>query len=62
MNLEYKILDNGLTIINDKMNFDSSSIGVWIGSGSSNEKKNQSGIAHMLEHMAFKGTVNRSAQ
>ena len=53
MNLEYKILDNGLTIINDKMNVDSSSIGVWIGSGSSKEGKNQAGIAHMIEHIAL---------
>ncbi len=62
MNVEFKKLDNGLTIINDKMNVDSTSIGVWVGSGSSKETENESGIAHMLEHMAFKGTVNRNAE
>jgi len=44
MNVEFKKLDNGLTIINDKMNVDSTSIGVWVGSGSSKEpvKKRES--------------------
>ena len=55
MNVEFKVLDNGLTIVNDKMNINSTSIGVWIGSGSAKETENESGIAHMLEHMAFKG-------
>ena len=62
MNVEFKVLDNGLTIVNDKMNINSTSIGVWIGSGSAKETENESGIAHMLEHMAFKGTVNRNAK
>ena len=62
MSVEYKILDNGMTIINDQMDLESASIGVWIGAGSSNEKKDECGIAHMLEHMAFKGTKNRNAE
>ncbi len=62
MSVEYKILDNGMTIINDQMDLESASIGVWIGAGSSNEKKDEWGIAHMLEHMAFKGTKNRNAE
>ena len=39
MSVEFKILDNGMTIINDEMDVESASIGVWIGAGSSNEKK-----------------------
>ena len=62
MSVEFKILDNGMTIINDEMDVESASIGVWIGTGSANEKKDECGIAHMLEHMAFKGTKNRNAE
>jgi len=36
-------------------------LGIWIKSGSRNETADQHGIAHLLEHMAFKGTANRSA-
>ena len=62
LNVEFKILDNGITIINDQINVESASIGVWIGAGSSNENNDECGIAHMLEHMAFKGTKNRNAE
>ena len=62
MNAKYKTLDTGLTIITDTMNIESTSIGVWVGAGSSKENLNQCGIAHMLEHMAFKGTINRNAE
>jgi predicted Zn-dependent peptidase len=36
-------------------------LGVWIKSGSRNETQDQHGIAHLLEHMAFKGTKKRTA-
>lgn len=62
MNVEFKILDNGIKIINDQIDVESASIGVWIGAGSSNENNDECGIAHMLEHMAFKGTKNRNAE
>ncbi len=62
MNVEFKTLDNGITIINDQIDVESASIGVWIGAGSSNENNDECGIAHMLEHMAFKGTKNRNAE
>ncbi len=62
MNIEFKTLDNGIKIINDQIDVESASIGVWIGAGSSNENNNECGIAHMLEHMAFKGTKNRNAE
>lgn len=62
MKATYQKLDNGLTVISDPMEVDSVSIGVWINAGSSKENKNQCGIAHMLEHMAFKGTENRSSE
>ena len=62
MSVEFKTLDNGITIINDQIDVESASIGVWIGAGSSNENNDECGIAHMLEHMAFKGTKNRNAE
>src|SRR5437867_3494588 len=38
------------------------SIGVWLARGSRHESEAQSGIAHFVEHMLFKGTANRSAE
>jgi predicted Zn-dependent peptidase len=38
------------------------SIGVWLARGSRHEPHEQSGIAHFVEHMLFKGTANRSAE
>ena len=39
----------------------SASVGVWVGAGARHEAPEQNGIAHFLEHMAFKGTDRRSA-
>ncbi len=39
----------------------SASIGIWVGAGARHEAPEQNGIAHFLEHMAFKGTDRRSA-
>ena len=38
------------------------SIGVWLARGSRHEPLEQSGIAHFVEHMLFKGTDSRSAE
>jgi predicted Zn-dependent peptidase len=38
------------------------SIGVWLARGSRHEPQEQSGIAHFVEHMLFKGTATRSAE
>jgi predicted Zn-dependent peptidase len=38
------------------------SIGVWLTRGSRHEPQPQSGIAHFVEHMLFKGTATRSAE
>ncbi len=55
------ILNNGLTILLDHFNSNTLSIGLWLNVGSVNENNKQLGIAHMLEHMAFKGTKTRNA-
>jgi predicted Zn-dependent peptidase len=39
----------------------SAAIGVWVLAGGRHERAEQNGIAHFLEHMAFKGTARRSA-
>lgn len=39
----------------------SASLGIWVDAGARHEKLDQNGIAHFLEHMAFKGTKRRSA-
>ena len=62
MKVECKVLDSGLTVITDQMEVETTSIGVWIDAGSAKEELNECGIAHMLEHMAFKGTTNRNAE
>ncbi|WP_375692097.1 M16 family metallopeptidase [Pseudooceanicola sp. LIPI14-2-Ac024] len=39
----------------------SAAVGIWVSAGGRNETEAQNGIAHFLEHMAFKGTKTRSA-
>jgi predicted Zn-dependent peptidase len=56
-------LANGLTVITDPMpHLESAAVGVWVDAGARNETKETNGIAHMLEHMAFKGTTRRTAR
>ncbi|MEX2010105.1 MAG: pitrilysin family protein, partial [Dongiaceae bacterium] len=56
-------LDNGLRIATDEMAaVETASLGVWAGVGTRNETAEVNGVAHLLEHMAFKGTDRRSAR
>ncbi|WP_319530943.1 pitrilysin family protein [uncultured Cohaesibacter sp.] len=62
MTVNMSRLANGLTVLSDEMShLKSSAVGVWVSAGSRHEKAGQHGISHLLEHMAFKGTKNRSA-
>jgi len=55
-------LANGLTVVTEHMpGLGSASVGVWIGAGGRHEGEAENGVAHFLEHMAFKGTARRSA-
>jgi predicted Zn-dependent peptidase len=55
-------LPNGFRIVSENMpGLKSASIGVWVLAGGRHERPEQNGIAHFLEHMAFKGTRKRSA-
>ncbi len=38
------------------------SLGIWVDAGARHEAEAENGIAHFLEHMAFKGTSRRSAR
>ena len=40
---------------------ESAALGIWVLAGGRHERVEQNGIAHFLEHMAFKGTETRSA-
>ena len=62
MNIEQTTLPNGLRVISvDLPGFDSAAVGVFIKAGARNETAANNGIAHFLEHMAFKGTRTRTA-
>jgi predicted Zn-dependent peptidase len=55
-------LPSGLTIVSQHMpHAATAALGVWVGAGSRNESEDEHGLAHGLEHMAFKGTARRSA-
>ena len=62
MSINVTTLDNGFRIVSEQMSgLKSASVGIWINTGGRNETLKQNGIAHFLEHMAFKGTQSRSA-
>jgi predicted Zn-dependent peptidase len=62
MSVELHTLSNGLRIVTEPMpGLESASIGLWVGAGCRHERAEQNGIAHFLEHMAFKGTARRTA-
>ncbi len=54
-------LPSGLRIVSQRMDHAATvSLGIWIGAGSRDELPHEHGLAHLLEHMAFKGTERRS--
>ncbi len=56
-------LANGLRVASEAMaNVQTASVGVWVDVGARYEATEVNGVAHMLEHMAFKGTERRSAR
>lgn len=62
MKTELTTLPNGLRIVTEKMpGLLSAAVGLWVTAGGRHERPAQNGIAHFLEHMAFKGTKRRSA-
>ena len=55
-------LPNGLRVASDRMDsVETVSLGIWAGVGTRHETEEHNGVAHLLEHMAFKGTKRRNA-
>ena len=55
-------LPGGLRLLSETVpGVRSVSVGVWIGVGSRDERPEQAGAAHYLEHLLFKGTERRTA-
>lgn len=60
MNFKRTVLPNGLRVLTISMpSFESATVLVMVGAGSRYENKQNNGISHFLEHMAFKGTTKR---
>jgi len=56
------VLHNGIRVISETMPHSHSvSIGIWITNGSRHDRKENSGVAHFIEHLLFKGTTSRTA-
>jgi len=57
------VLANGLRIVTERIpHLKSVSVGIWVNTGSRDEKPEESGLSHMIEHMIFKGTSRRTAR
>jgi Predicted Zn-dependent peptidases len=63
MSVEITTLKNGLRIVSHTMpHLETASIIVSVHAGARAEMPHEHGVAHMLEHMAFKGTPSRNAR
>jgi predicted Zn-dependent peptidase len=55
--------DNGVRLLLDPMpGLATSSVGVWVRAGTRAETASENGIAHLLEHLVFKGAGGRDAR
>ena len=56
-------LENGIQVVLEEIGYVRSiSFGIWVKNGTRNERPEENGISHYIEHMMFKGTENRSAR
>ncbi|HEU02908.1 MAG TPA: insulinase family protein, partial [Aurantimonas coralicida] len=63
MSVDITKLSNGLIIATETMpHLESACLGIWVKAGARDEAPEEHGIAHLLEHMAFKGTNRRNAR
>jgi predicted Zn-dependent peptidase len=61
LSVELHRLSNGFRIVTENMpGLKSAALGIWVNAGGRHERPEQNGIAHFLEHMAFKGTTRRT--
>lgn len=62
MSVQLHRLSNGVRVVTEHMpGLKSATLGIWVTAGGRHEQADQNGIAHFLEHMAFKGTARRNA-
>ena len=62
MHIQQTRLPSGLTVVTANLpDYESAAFVVAVRAGSRDETAANSGVAHFLEHMAFKGTKTRSA-
>lgn len=55
-------LSSGVTVIGESISsVESVAVGVWVNFGSRDEKEEENGLIHLIEHMAFKGTEHLTA-
>lgn len=58
--IQVTTLENGLRIVTDSVeSMHSTALGIWTGVGTRHEDPAENGVAHMVEHMLFKGTKTR---
>ena len=56
------VLDNGVRVVTERIpTLKSVTVGVWVNTGSRDERPSQAGYSHFIEHMLFKGTRKRSS-
>jgi predicted Zn-dependent peptidase len=61
MTVQTSQLSNGMRIVTHRMaGLETASVGVFVTAGARAETDNEHGVAHFLEHMAFKGTPTRT--
>ncbi len=62
-NIQMTQLGNGVRIVTDSLEtVDSVALGIWADVGARHETAEVNGVAHMVEHMLFKGTKKRDSQ
>jgi predicted Zn-dependent peptidase len=61
--IETSVLPCGIRLVTEAMpDTVSATVGFWVGTGSRDERDDQAGISHFLEHLLFKGTPTRGAR
>ena len=58
----YHILANGIKIVHRWTPSPVAYVGVMVGAGTRDEKPEENGMAHYIEHCVFKGTAHHSAR
>ena len=60
--VQRSVLSCGIVVLSERMeSVRSAAIGLWVRRGTAHERAEFRGIAHLLEHMVFKGTARRSS-